>query len=32
MKKQKSVFTREDGKVSNGDYADKASSYAIVAA
>lgn len=32
IQKQKSVFTKEDGKVSNRDYADKASSYAIVAA
>lgn len=32
VQKQKSVFTKEDGKISNRDYADKASSYAIVAA
>ena len=32
IQKQRTSFTKEDGKVSNGDYADKASSYAIIAA
>lgn len=32
IQKQKSTFTKEDGKILNSDYADKASSYAIVAA
>lgn len=32
IEKQRSAFTKAGGKLTNGDYADKASSYAIIAA